>query len=1687
MGRKVIARASGDGRRTPARPARPTALALLALLVLASPARAFEALDGRVQAHGFFESQLRALNADFAEDWDVAQWYNVFNLELEFDILDDQIGPFDLISAYVRLEGRYDCVYSNGCGMFRSINAFGNDSKSLPRRLSNAESATRSFEVFVENDGRLSEGTTDPVPLDLVSGFTVIADTDPQQFQPFTFNDVRTSAGFQRSGFRNLDCDPSLGGFLPCMVDSKGLLGRADGQPDRAESRFFRGVLDPAAPTPIPTAGPGSTPNQRAQFLAPDGTRIFQEIATVCDESVSESCATGITPFEYVLGRFADYRFTQIQGRGGSGGGMPVTILGPWLPDNEIQGTASLAGIVNPFDQSRGSPVLFTGAEDKFYRRGGGARPFRPIPVFDEDQPDMVYDPETGVVTFEGALFEDGVQQPPLERLRRANAAARAELESVLAANEAALQSGQISQAQKDELDVAAQARADRALARAANQAAERIDPRLIDLDGVFDPADQTRDPQNARGLYLPSKPFREAIAGDLESIDEFFNIGETERAFNRGLSQNDEGELKEAYFDIEMFDSRLWLRIGKQNIVWGKTELFRTTDQFNPQDLALASLPSLEESRIALWAFRSVYSFYEVGPLEDFRVELAFNFDEFESNDLGACGEAFTVNLVCAATFGTFAHGFTGIGVAGAEVPDAPWESLRGWEVGGRVEFRWDRFSFAFTDFYGYNDLPAVKRISTFSRNVDPVTGRPRAYGYYGDGSASGNPCRTQDGAFQLRTGLSSYEIGRAVDPACLRPGPTIREEGIAFGAVSGYPFGPSNKGPAGAPNLAIVDLNVAQNINSFRIGNNEILAADDLSEINANLSGPYRNALDNHHANLQFFTFICATTVGIVPSLDPASCAQSVFGSTELASAGLSVGRVIGRLLGGDFFLNASLQIDTTGASGDGSFLPFSLPLVALSYDISPQRCDRRLNFFGLATGDYENCAFVAQRDSTPGPDRDENGRLIFAYVENNLLEQQIQGPGAAFHDPVVRDDVSNFGCADYDVTLNGVVVNRVDIRGCGSFGTLSKLLTAEQEALLGCGPFWGTNCDVSGIDLLNAEASALLQAFTGASGTNDSVRIKRQVEDANVAAFQAANAGRLPTDEEYLAFAGIPRLKDRDGYRTDEGLQPGTLEWELSGIGGPTCTTGDIGGQGDQILPGCRRKWNDLEQTRLNLFGEDLEAYDQAIAALGLAQANTLFFSGTPADPTDPNSQTFGRRDSRSWDISKDGDPDPGFINNVTPPGAETQIVFPRRDGAGNVGCGVLPGTFTAVPCRGAVPVNLDFRPNTEANKFFGGGHPFKRIDPTGTDPVFGNAGVPFASEIAIVSFNFLMLATAFSEEFQDGLDAVGDYVDPGFHGPNSGRPEGERCTRQFPCDPVARRKAEFEFAYTGTYDEQADPQPGVVRLSEVPLIEEGELIEGEVFGPDHCSFITPQHCGLVQGLNALAGVKRNVVRAGGNGRFGRRTFQWHSGGEIGLVFEKRNVLGFSMDFAEDYTKSNWGIEFTYIGDQPNGDADAFDGITRTDDFNLTIALDRPTFINFLNPNRTFFITTQWFLQYRAGFENSFSGNGPFNALGIVAIQTGYFQDRLLPNITLVYDTQSISGAGLTQVTYRFNDAFSATFGVNAFFGRISLNEMPINEVGPASNRQGQHAYSDGVENGLSLVRDRDEVFFRLRYTF
>jgi hypothetical protein len=526
-------------------------LLLAALLGLARPAGAIDLWGGRLQIHGYYENQTRAIarNLDGTDDWDLTQWYQVLNLEIELDIAPGGWGPFDVLSAYARVEGRYDCVWRRACHLFPSADTYGDRSAHLPKRLSDSRA----------------------------TGYT------GNQFT----GDLRKRHGIPRDRLAFEYAVPPRG---PVFFDARNTL------------RIWN---VPGIDTLFSGEGPDQT-------LDPLGD------------------PTSDDPAPFILSDFLDFHFASRKVRGNVEG-VGTQLLGPWRPENFVDPIGALSHKPNPFNfNDKNTTVLrpegpdgILGNADDIADSGGGANlPYRPAPW----------------------------------------------------------------------------------------------------ITAGKSPVDQ----QFARGIYYPSSGLADLIRDDnLDNPDQNFRQAELE--WNRGASQQQTKELKEAYLDVELFDSQLWLRLGKQSIVWGKTELFRTTDQLNPQDLALSTLPSLEESRIALWALRAVWSLYEVGPLEDVRLEFAANLDTFQGADFGQCGEPYTVNVACNIRAGLFAHGIAGFGLLGVTKPEDPWEDIKGLEVAARVEFRWRAFSFAVTDFWGYDDFPYVDQVFRFERNVDPYTGRMR------------------------------------------------------------------------------------------------------------------------------------------------------------------------------------------------------------------------------------------------------------------------------------------------------------------------------------------------------------------------------------------------------------------------------------------------------------------------------------------------------------------------------------------------------------------------------------------------------------------------------------------------------------------------------------------------------------------------------------------------------------------------------------------------------------------------------------------------------------------------------------------------------------------------------------------------------------------------------------------------
>lgn len=85
------------------------------------------------------------------------------------------------------------------------------------------------------------------------------------------------------------------------------------------------------------------------------------------------------------------------------------------------------------------------------------------------------------------------------------------------------------------------------------------------------------------------------------------------------------DADLWEAYVDVA--PGPLFLRVGRQNVSWGETDLFQMLDRINPLDNTYGgAFEDLDDRRIPLWMARGSYNFGKVGPISSFTLEGFWN-----------------------------------------------------------------------------------------------------------------------------------------------------------------------------------------------------------------------------------------------------------------------------------------------------------------------------------------------------------------------------------------------------------------------------------------------------------------------------------------------------------------------------------------------------------------------------------------------------------------------------------------------------------------------------------------------------------------------------------------------------------------------------------------------------------------------------------------------------------------------------------------------------------------------------------------------------------------------------------------------------------------------------------------------------------------------------------------------------
>jgi hypothetical protein len=83
-----------------------------------------------------------------------------------------------------------------------------------------------------------------------------------------------------------------------------------------------------------------------------------------------------------------------------------------------------------------------------------------------------------------------------------------------------------------------------------------------------------------------------------------------------------------------------LFLKLGKQQVVWGRSDLFRVLDVINPVDYSRNNIyDELSDIRIPMWIAQAEYRMGASDTMQDRNFQVVWNIDKFRANNLGQCG----------------------------------------------------------------------------------------------------------------------------------------------------------------------------------------------------------------------------------------------------------------------------------------------------------------------------------------------------------------------------------------------------------------------------------------------------------------------------------------------------------------------------------------------------------------------------------------------------------------------------------------------------------------------------------------------------------------------------------------------------------------------------------------------------------------------------------------------------------------------------------------------------------------------------------------------------------------------------------------------------------------------------------------------------------------------------------------
>ncbi len=221
----------------------------------------------------------------------------------------------------------------------------------------------------------------------------------------------------------------------------------------------------------------------------------------------------------------------------------------------------------------------------------------------------------------------------------------------------------------------------------------------------------------------------------------------------------------------------------------------------------------------------------------------------------------------------------------------------------------------------------------------------------------------------------------------------------------------------------------------------------------------------------------------------------------------------------------------------------------------------------------------------------------------------------------------------------------------------------------------------------------------------------------------------------------------------------------------------------------------------------------------------------------------------------------------------------------------------------------------------------------------------------------------------------------------------------------------------------------------------------------------------------------------------------------GGQTDIQYKRSNTTGMSFDYFESYTGTVLRVESSITLDELVNNTRKANWVDESDVMRWSIGIDRPTWIKWLNKDRTFFLSSQlfdtWYIDHEGDKHTGFYTD-EHNFIATFFFIANYMRDRVTPLGFAVWEEASNSWVFGFNTEWKIDNHWSIKGGLHTIFGGnenfrhdsgpFSTFVVPIQGgVGSGNDTFAQHSVFGAAHEGVGALRDNDEVFFQLKYQF